>query len=355
LGTDAFSGEVCEGAPKFDMTVSLCLPKTGVVTYPAKENAGRLVNCDIGLSGEWIEEIATDEYTLTDSDGARELLPERAENSSKGSFGRLAVITGSAEYMGAALLSVGGALRSGVGYLCYFGERESREIMLSKYPEVIFKSRPRLDKMTEGDKKLLVGEAEKSSAILIGCGCGRSAGLRALIYALLKKSGAPLIIDADGINVLSEDRENGLNAIKNSPRVVILTPHPLEFARLIGKDVSEVQAKRLPLARNFAEETGAILVLKGAATVTVGGGRCFVNSSGSSSLAKAGSGDVLAGVISSLIASRERNLTELCALGVYAHGRAGDILSGSYSTLGVLPSELPEAVGVALAELQHKK
>ena len=328
------------------------------MSYPAREYAGRIINDGIGLGedSDWLLDIATEEYILTDSDEASRLLPKRAENSNKGSFGKLSVIAGSAEYGGAPLLALGGALRSGVGYVTFFGEESSRSQVLCKYPEVIFKERPSFENMTDADIEKILSETQNSSAVLIGSGCGRSAGLLSLVYAFLASSGAPLVLDADAINMLGSDRENALRAINESPRVLIFTPHPLEFARLFGKEISEVQNRRLTLAKEFSLNTGgAILTLKGAATIVTNGKRTYINSSGSSALAKAGSGDVLAGIVASLIASSSGAELDLCALGVYAHGRAGDMLSGIYSTLGVTPSDLPEAAAVALAELEQNK
>lgn len=360
LGVDAKSGEMMSCAPRFDVTLSLCLTKTGAATYPARERAGKIVSFGIGLfsdKGEALyselSPIAEDKYTLVEPTDAAALLPKRGENTSKGSFGRLAVIAGSREYGGALLLSLGGALRAGAGYVTCYSEEENRALILTKYPEVIFKKTPSLAQISDSEIAELSADLSRASAILIGPGLGKSAGLSRLLYALMEKKGPPLIIDADAINILAEDIQRASIAIKSSPRLLIFTPHPLEFARLSGKTAEDVQRRRLPLAEELASKLGAIVVLKGAGTVITDGSRVMINSSGSSALSKAGSGDVLAGVIASLIASSEDDPMGLCALAVYVHGRAGDILQGTRSTLGVIPSELPDGVALALAELQN--
>jgi NAD(P)H-hydrate epimerase len=181
-----------------------------------------------------------------------------------------------------------------------------------------------------------------STATLIGCGADISDGLSALLTALLPKEGGPLIIDADAITTLAEAQRAGKIDLANAKRKVILTPHPGEFSRLTGAPVSNIQEKRLTYATEFSNKYGVTLILKGQGTIVVGGGKVLINSTGSSALSKAGSGDVLAGFTASLIASTKgEGAEELCAIGAYVHGRAGDALEKRYSPIGVTPSDLP--------------
>lgn len=369
LGTNPLTGEVEDLAPHFDETMSLSYLKLGLASYPAKEYAGKLTLSDLSLpSVDGTEEIAGNEYILIEEAEACRLLPGRKANSSKGDFGRLSMLVGSREYQGAAILVAEAALRFGAGYVNMIAEEEMLPSVMCSCPETVFTVREPFAGLDSAANDRLVEATRSASAVLVGSGCGRAEELRALTYAFLReKTASPLVLDADAINVLAEDRENALKNIKDAGRVVVLTPHPLEFARLAGTGCDTVQRGRLPLAMRLAEECGAIVVLKGAATVITDGVRVYINSTGSSALAKAGSGDVLAGALSALLASADyskaglsreeikASALELSALAVYAHGRAGDMLEAEYSALGVRPSDLPEAMARVLSQLSGKK
>ena len=187
---------------------------------------------------------------------------------------------------------------------------------------------------------------------MVGCGSGQSEGLWELVHALLCAEGGPLVLDADAINSLSLHREEGLKALKEAKRAVILTPHPMEFSRLSGLSISTVQKNRIVSARSFAKEHGCILVLKGAGTLVTDGKELFINHTGSSALAKAGSGDVLAGFLASLVASGAEPI-QAAALAPYFHGRAADTLAKEFSSFGVTPSDLPKQISRELATFQN--
>ena len=186
--------------------------------------------------------------------------------------------------------------------------------------------------------------SKKASAILVGCGLGTDDEKTEVLLHLIKSAECPLIIDADGINMLCANKM----ILKEAKHTPILTPHPLEFARLLEESIELVQANRLRLAKEFAKEYGCVLVLKGANTVIASpDGRLSVNTSGNPGLATGGSGDVLAGLISSLYAGG------LCAFdaataGVYLHGKAADVLKEEISECGLLPSDLPLAIAKLL-------
>ena len=158
-----------------------------------------------------------------------------------------------------------------------------------------------------------------------------------------------MIIDADAINSIAKYKNARI--LKNAKRKIILTPHPAEFSRLSGIPVSDIQANRLSVAISFAKDHGVILVLKGARTVVTDGDMTYINSSGSSALAKAGSGDVLSGLIASTTAYFNDPL-EATAFSVYVHGLAADILSDEYSKYGVRPSELPKIISKIFREIE---
>lgn len=291
------------------------------------------------------------EFTYIDGSFARRLMPRRPENSNKGSFGRLLAVIGSAEYRGAAHLALEAALRGGVGYVTLLGESELVASLLPRFPECIYLEKPKNELLVKSDIEKIIECTEGESAVLVGVGSGKSRALAELCIALLRLRGAPLILDADAINSLALLGEGGRAAIREACREVILTPHPMELSRLVGRTVADIQSSRVETALAVAADLGVTLVLKGSGTVVTNGREAYVNTSGSSALAKAGSGDTLAGLLSALVAAGMPALSA-ASLAVYVHGAAADDLAAEYSTLGVTPSDLPKQMARVLATLQ---
>lgn len=342
LGVNASDGNVdMSAAYTADATVALGFIKPGLISYPAKKYVGKLLYDNIGLQNKAIMTNFEFKDFSIDYDLARSLIPKREDNSNKGSFGKLLLITGSRDFSGAARLSLEAALRSGVGLCTYLGEEGLCASLSPSFPEAIYKSLS-IPSVSASDLDFVSDLAAGHTAILIGSGSSRSDGLYRLIEALLSTDGAPVILDADAINVLAEHPE-GKELIRLSHRKVILTPHPLELSRLGGIPTDTIQAHRLSTAKQFAKELGCILILKGAATVVTDGDSAYVNTSGSSALAKAGSGDVLAGMVASVTASGVEPL-DAAVLSVYFHGLAADVLADEFSELGVTPSDLPREI-----------
>ncbi len=283
---------------------------------------------------------------FTDHALAASLLPERKADSSKGSFGRAMLLVGSEKYPGAAMLALEAALRGGAGYVNYVGTKSLCQRLQLRSPEALYTE---LDYMVDDDRERIISATSRAAAILIGCGCESSESLYLTVSELLSTEGAPVVLDADAINAISAFGTP--NIITNAKRRVILTPHPLELSRLTGLSVVEIQSKRYNIARDFAARHNCILVLKGAATITTDGEIAYINSSGSSALAKAGSGDVLAGLLTSLLAFSPDPL-KTAALAVYIHGRAGDNLAKEFSHFGVTPSDLPLECARVIAGLE---
>ena len=354
LGVNALDGSVNNRAIYHaDATVVLGFIKPGLVSYPAKEYVGKVIYDNIGLQNETILSNLKFDHYYIDYDLATSFIPKRNRNSNKGTFGKLLMLTGSSEFNGAAHLSLEAALRSGVGFVTYLGEKELISTLSAKFPEAIYKHFS-IKKAEDSDFANVVKLAEKHTAILIGSGSSRSQGLSKLVEHFLASDGSPIILDADAINVLSEYADEGRDLIRNSKRKVILTPHPLEFSRISGVPTDELQQNRLHYAIKFATENNCILVLKGAATIVTDGFDTYINSSGSSALAKAGSGDVLAGMIASVIASGVDPI-RAAALSVYFHGLAADTLADEFTELGVTPSDLPREICRQMAKALKRK
>lgn len=276
---------------------------------------------------------------MIDAEWAREHIPRRPEHANKGSFGRTLLLVGSPRYKGAAHLALEAALRSGVGYVSFYGgDSLSRELRMH-FPELIF---------ARGS----IAEASSvSGATLFGSGSGSSVESLSLIRELLSAGTSPLVLDADALNTVA-----GLSSpdiFLSAGRPLVLTPHPLEFSRISGLSLDEIQRDRVGTAVAFAQSYGVILLLKGKGTVVTDGTVALINTSGSTALAKAGSGDVLAGLTAGLLAYSEDPLSAV-ALAAYLHGRAGDSLALTLSEYGVTPSDLPRAIACEINRLTRK-
>ena len=350
FGVDAAEGGICEEALRADLTVVLSFMKKGLLSYPARECCGSLVLKDIGLDIDSVHAAFPALEDAVDDDYVRARLPRRRANSHKGSYGKALLIAGSSRYRGAAHLATHAALRCGVGLLSLMSEECVAVSVGKKLPEAIYRVMPPMAAWGDAELQEAIAACEGMDAILIGSGSGKSEMLRRLVLALLARDGAPLILDADAINVLAERREAALSALANAKRSVLLTPHPLEFSRLSGIPMAEVQASRMRCARTFAEQTGAAVLLKGAGTVIASRDGVSVNTSGSSALAKGGSGDVLAGIVTAFTA-QGANAHEALAMAAYLHGKAGESLAEELSEYGVLVSDLPRQTAVEIRKI----
>ena len=355
LGINADNGSVSDFAISVGATVELSYVKPGIISYPARSYVGDIIYDDIGLPRTKLGKEFQFRYHMITEGWIKNVLPRRAANSNKGTFGKLLIIAGSRKYRGAAHLALEAALRGGVGLVGFLGIPELISELSLKFPEVIYKESSDISEIEENGIKNIVDESSRYGATLIGSGSDNTAGLLSLVLALLSSEGGPLILDADAINALASIGADGVNAIKNAKRKVIITPHPLEFARLSGTDVASVQLHRLEAAEKFAKENACIVVLKGAGTIITDGTEVYINVTGSSALAKAGSGDVLAGVLASLIAQGSMTPTKAAVVAVYYHAVAGDSLAEEFSSYGVIPSDLPREIARHIAKIEKRE
>ena len=335
-GVNADNGSVSENAVRADKTVTMALLKTGLLLYPGREYCGDIELADIGMPAKMVEECASKKYRLTD-DIVRELLPLRKAYAHKGDAGRAVICAGSPGFTGAAALSSYAAVKAGAGLVALYTPLSSRDVLAGKLTEVMVHGL--LERMpgilgggATGD---VVKNANAADVLAIGPGLGTSESTQQVVRDILLQVQTPVVIDADALTALQGHTEI---------LTKVLTPHPGEMARLIGKEISEINADRINIAAQYAQEWNAVLVLKGAPTVIAcPDGTVYVNSTGSSALATGGSGDVLTGIIAGL-AAQEITLQEAAVCGVYLHGKAADI-SGIDIGLaaGELAQFLPEA------------
>ena len=264
------------------------------------------------------------------------LLPDRKENAHKGNFGRVLLLCGSRGFTGAAYLSAMGALRAGAG-LVYLGVPECiYQIEAIKLNEAIVFPLPDREGMLCPEAiPLLAERLPQMDALVLGCGLGQSDGTEAVVRWVLEQARCPVVLDADGINLLSRHRD----VLRGRAGATILTPHQGEFLRLgfsIGED-------RMASARQAARELGCVMVLKGHGTCVTDGQREYINPTGNPGMAVGGSGDVLAGIIGSLLGQGLPPL-EAAACGCWLHGAAGDKCARELGQYGMLPTDMLNAL-----------
>lgn len=346
-GVNGVDGTVGDCVFNADLTITMMMPKTGFFIYPAREYVGELAVCDIGIDINVLKnKFPLNDY-VTDSDFLRENLKRRVPDSHKGTYGRALLVCGSSNMPGAAYLACSAALRSGVGLCALAASGEVKRSVSSRLAEPIYFTLPDCSDWTQDTVSDIVGYSRGFDALLIGCGVGNHSKLKLLIEKVLAEEGCPVVLDADALNAIS----GCADMLKSSAREVIITPHPLEFSRLCGKSTADIQADRYNCAKDFAREYGVIVVLKGAGTLTaLPDGKVFINTTGNSGLAKGGSGDILSGLIVSLLAQgNEPHIA--AAAGAYLHGLAAERLTEKYCEYGLLPSDLPCEIGRLMGDI----
>lgn len=333
-GVDADTGRILGCAVQADKTVTFTSPKVGHYVGDGGLAAGELIVHSIGIPQDLIDELP-DSITAVDADWVKTHLPKRPPDGHKGTFGKCYLLAGSTGYTGAPVLASNAAVRSGTG-LVFLGVPEPI------YPIAAVKT---LEAMphplpadTEGKLTMaaldgILAKAAPCDAVLIGPGLGRSEAVEQLTRSLLEQIELPIVLDADGINALSKHMD--VLEVRKAP--LVLTPHDGEFARLGGCLES---GDRVGVASAFAKQYGCVLVLKGHRTVTAcPDGRVFVNTTGNAGMAKGGSGDTLAGLLTGLVA-QGMEPGEAAAAAVWIHGRAGDLCAEELGERAMTPSDL---------------
>jgi NAD(P)H-hydrate epimerase len=264
-------------------------------------------------------------------------LARRAPDSNKGDFGKVLVVAGSRGMSGAAVLCGSGALRGGAGLVTVAVPEEILPIVAAGNPCYLTAplAQDKEGKVSNLAQGRILGLAQGNDVVAVGPGLERSTEIKLLLPQLIRHVKVPMVVDADGLNAL----EGQADRLKDHSAPVILTPHPGEFARLLGCDVPNVQAHRQELAGQFAEKYDVIVVLKGHGTVVTDGRRVFVNSTGNPGMATGGTGDVLTGLIAALLG---QGLEPFGAaqFGVYLHGLAGDLAQVELGEVSLIASDL---------------
>lgn len=340
-GINATYGTVEGPAVKADYTVTFGWEKYGTKVYPAKDFVGQTTVADIGLPVELLAKIESN-ITETDSEIAKNLLPVRKQESHKGTYGHVAVVGGAYGMLGAPILAAQGALKSGAGLVTVVSVEDIMIPLACNQPEIMCRLQKGKGFLSESDKDE-IADFIKDKYVVMGMGMGRNPHTVDLINLLCQCEMKGLVLDADGLWALAAKKID----FGDCGFPVVLTPHPKEMAKLLDISVKDVQDNRLQTVVSASEKFGATVVLKGAKTLIANGNKVFLNSTGNCGMATGGSGDVLGGIICSFLA---QGLTPEAAtvLGVYIHGKSGDIAKtevGEYGmSAGDLVKYLPKAV-----------
>ncbi len=351
-GLNADTGAVDPSCLYADNTITLAFPKIGLFKSPGVERVGRITVADIGIPA-YLAEQATDE--LITADWVRSVLPQRPLNANKGTFGKVIVVAGSNNYIGAAYLACSSAMRVGTGLVTLAAASRIQSILAAKLTEATYlplpESHPGI--ISPGAAKLILQNLNGYNALLLGCGLGQSQPVIKFIEDLLLRVRAvpsPLILDADALNILARVP----NWWQRLTGDAILTPHPGEMARLAGVTIDEVQSDRIDITKGLARKMNKTIVLKGACTVIVTpDGRTGISPVANPGLASAGTGDVLSGIIAGLVA-QGLSFFDAAAAGVFLHGEAGEIVKSRLGDAGMIASDLLPVLPLVIKQLKEE-
>lgn len=353
-GLDVDTGGVDASCPQADVTVTLGYPKPGLFNFPGAEKVGKLIVADIGIPSSLAEDITTE---VISKEWVKSVLPKRPGDANKGSFGRVLVVAGSIDYIGAAYLACMGAARVGAGLVTLATARSLHPILATKLTETTYLPLP------ETEEGIIASEATtvvhkglaNCDVLAMGCGLGQRPSVAEFIQSILFNLPGnhipALVLDADALNILARTPQWQ----RKLKRDAILTPHPGEMARLAGITVEEIQRDRLRIASKLAVEWGKTVVLKGAYTVVAApNGRAKICDVANPGLASAGTGDVLTGAIAGLVA-QGLPLFEAAACGVYLHAQAGERTRERLGDAGTLASDLLPLLPEVIREIKEAK
>jgi len=347
-GVVADTGEVGNLAVEADFTETFATPKLGLIMYPGAEYVGKLDIIDIGIP-DFVLESTDCNIHLTTDNYVFNHMPWRPDESHKGTYGKVLTIAGSKNMTGAGLLSASSALRVGAGLSNLASPASIVPYYTGVYPELTFTS---LRELNEGyicsiaieDLALTLDDYE---CVILGPGIGTNPQTVEFVEAILKLllvQDVPIVIDADALNCISR-----LPDIMFSDNVV-MTPHPKELSRLLGVDIKDIINNRLEHVQAAQLKYGCNVVLKGASSLVVSSNEIFINPTGNSALATAGTGDVLSGIIAGLVA-QGLSVYEASVCGVYIHGLAGEIASKQLTEYSVVATDVMNNISKAIYEL----
>lgn len=336
-GLECNSGRVLGNSIRANKTVTFQLYKKGFLNYGVDKYTGAVVIEDIGIPKEAIHKFHENEYIM-DENFIKQSMIKRNKHSHKGDYGRVVIVAGSKGFTGASYIATQGAVRSGAGLVTLCCDEEIQPILSSKLIEAMtlhFKD-------TEKLKELL----KSSNCIAIGPGMGNNETTLQLVMDTLLNATCPVVIDADGLNVL----KGNLHLLEESKNKVMITPHLGEMSKLTGLTIEEIKQNRMGIAQSFAQKYKCIVLLKGYNTVITDGHETIINPTGNSAMASGGMGDALTGIIASFIAQGYEPL-KATSISAFIHGYTGEKLSKKMFCVSA--SQLLEELPYAIKELME--
>lgn len=341
IGTD--NGNVLGAAVKCDYTITFGNKKIGQVISPGCEYCGELTVADIGFyPGVYVDNTDEDEIYTLGTEDLDNILPLRPSDSNKGDYGKILVVAGSVNMAGAAVLCAHAAIKAGAGLVKIFTCESNRTIIQTALPEAILCTYPDdwyKDVVSVNEfKSNFVRELSWANMVVAGPGISTGEGAVNLMKYLCRYITCPLLLDADALNIISEQPDFAV------PTGAIVTPHVMEMSRLCGKTVTTIKESLIEVAKEYANDNNVIVVLKDSKTVVTDGKKVYINSTGNNGLSTGGSGDVLAGIIASF-AAQGLDAMQSGVSGVFVHGLAADNYAKVHRMFSLTPRDLIEEIG----------
>lgn len=336
---------------KADFTLAVACKKPVHVLKTTKNICGEVQVVDIGFNKDCYNLEDDCAFEIADEDFVKDSLIPRKSDSNKGTYGKLLCVCGSKNMQGAAVLCANAAVRCGTGLItCAFPEKAYGAIA-AKLTEPLMLPLPDDENgfLAESAVSIICKKLETASAAVIGCGLGVTDGTEKVLRSVLKSAKCPIVIDADGLNILSEN----IDILKTVDVPLVLTPHPGEMARLLGRTIAEIQSDRISACKELSQRTNAVVLLKGSNTVIAFKDKVYINPTGNAGMAKGGCGDVLSGMIGSFLAQGVNPL-HAAVCGAYLHGLCGDEVAKKYSQTGMTPSMMIDYLPQLFSNFENK-
>ena len=313
-GMDADTGKELNISVKANLTCTVEVMKKGFMSTKAIDLTGDIKIINIGIPN-YIKEQNSEKTYILSKEKYKRMIPIRKKTGHKGNYGKILIVAGSEKYYGAAFITTEACVRTGSGLVTLLTHKEAFNALKSRFVEAMIQEYSSFQ-----DIESLKG----FDVIACGPGLGKSENSKVILKKVIEKTNCKLVLDADALNIISENKE----LIIGLKGRTVITPHPGEMARLVGKSISEVETDRIGVAKEFAKKNNIIVLLKGYNTVITDGEAVFINKTGNSKMASGGMGDCLTGIIASFI-GQKNNIMEAILLGAYVHGYIGDELSKS--------------------------
>ena len=345
------TGRVFGCAFRADITVTFAYPKAGQILQPGCEYTGKLLVKPIGICDPRLKDRNDVSYILEPSDVIKRM-PARREDSNKGNYGKVLLIAGSRGMSGAAYLSAKAAYVTGAGLVRIYTEESNRQILQQLLPEAVMTAYSDGTQEPFGE---LANLLEWADVVCLGCGLGKSRTSVELVKKVLSWNEKPCVVDADGLNILAEMGADIWKHIEARPNLYAFTPHMKEMSRLTGYTVLEIKENRMVLLKESVKQWHVVCALKDSRTLVASEKKpTFLNTSGNAAMAKAGSGDVLAGTITGLMA-QGLPVRDAVDLGVYLHGLGGDAAKKELGSYCVLAEDIIKGIGKTLKSLEERQ